>query len=83
MPIVSGIGCISYKVAKYLAVILNPLIDKNRLTIKNNEDFVNKIKDLEIALPKKMVSYDVSTLFSSILVDEAIRVILGRLEKDT
>ena len=78
----SGIGNIFYKVAKYLAAILNPLAGKNRFTIKNSEDFVTKIKDLEVPPLRKMVSYDVSTLFRSIPVGEAIRVIHGRLEKD-
>ena len=83
MPIVSGIGSISYKAAKHLAVILNPLTGKNGFTIKNSEDFVNKTKNLEVPPPKKMVSYDVSALFTSIPVDEAICVIRGRLEKNS
>ena len=67
----SDIGSITYKVAKYLAAIPNPPTGKNRFTIKNSYNFVNKIKDLEI--PRKMVSYDISTLFTSIPVDEAIK----------
>ena len=72
-----------YKTAKYLAAILNPLTEKNGFTIKNSEDFVNKIKDLDVPPPRKMVLYDASILFTSIPVDEAICVIRGRLEKDT
>ena len=82
-PIVSGIGSISYKVAKYLTVILSPMMGKNGFTLKNSEDFVNKVKDLEVPPPRKMVSYDVSAIFTSIPVDEAIQVICGRLEKYT
>ena len=74
-PIVSGIGSILYKTAKYFAEILNPLAGKNGLNIKNSEDFVNKIRDLEVPPPRKMVCYDMSTLFTSIPVDEAICVI--------
>ena len=73
--IVSVMGSISFKAAKYLAPILNPLTGKNGFTIKNSEDFINKIRDLEIPPPRKMVSYDVSALFTSIPVDEAIRII--------
>ena len=73
-PIVSGIESISYKAAKYLVAILNALTGKNGFTIKNSEDFVNKNKDLEVPPPRKMVSYDVSALFTSIPIDEAIRV---------
>ena len=61
-PIVSGIGSISYKAAMYLAAILNLLTGKNGFTIKNCENFVNKIRDLEIPSPRKMVSYNVSAL---------------------
>ena len=64
-----------YKAAKYLAAILNPLTVKNGFTVKNSEDFVNKIRDLEIPPPRKMASYDVSALFMSIPVDEAIWII--------
>ena len=73
----SRIGSITSKVAKYLAAILNLLTGKNGFT-KNSDEFVNKIKDLKVPPP----SY-VSTLFTSIPVDEAIRMIHGRVEKDT
>ena len=74
---------ILYNAAKYLAAILNPLTGKNGFTIKNSECFVNKIKDLEVPPFRKMVSSDVSAHFTSIVVDEAIHVIWGRLQKDT
>ena len=73
----------SYKAAKYLVAILNPLTGMNGFTIKNGEYFVNKIRDLEIPLPRKMVSYDVSALCTNIPVDEAIWIIRRKLEKDT
>ena len=52
MPIVSGIGSITHKAAKYLAKVLNPLINKNGYPIKNSEDFVKKIEDLEVPPPR-------------------------------
>ena len=51
-----------YKAAKYLAAILNLLTGKNGFIIKNSEDFVNMIKDLEVPPPREMVSYDVSAV---------------------
>ena len=60
-PIVFSIGSISYKVAD-LAAILNPLTGKNGFTIKNSEDFVTKIKDLDVPPPRTLISYDVSEL---------------------
>ena len=63
--------------------MLNALTCKTSFTIKNSEDFVNKIRDLEIPPSRKMVSNDVSALLTSIPVDEAIWIIRGRLEKDT
>ena len=81
-PIVSSIGCISYPAAKFLSSVLNPLKGKTKHSIKNSEDFVKKIEGLEIPPPRVLVSYDVSALFTSIPIEEAIRVIHKRLSED-
>jgi len=52
---------------------------KTKHSIKNSEDFVKKIEGLEIPPPRVLVSYDVSALFTSIPIEEAIRVIHKRL----
>ena len=81
-PIVSGIGSITYKTSKHLAVILNSVKGKNGYSVKNSEDLVNKIKSLEVPPPFKLVSYDVSALFTSIPVDYALTVIRKKLDND-
>ena len=82
-PIVSSIGSITYPAAKYLTSILNPLVGKNPHFIKNSEDFVKKIADLEVPPPRKLVSYDVTALFTSIPIEDAIDVVRRKLEDDT
>ena len=61
--------------------MINPLLGKNPHAIKNSEDFVKKINDLEVHAPRKLVSYDVTVLFTSIPVDDAIAVIMGKLKQ--
>jgi len=55
---------------------------KTKHSIKNSEDFVNKIRELEIPPPRVLVSYDVSALFTSNPIEEAILVIRRRLTED-
>ena len=81
-PIVSSIGSITYHLAKHLAAILNSVKGKNGHGIKNSEDFVQKIASLEIPTPRKLVSYDVSALFTCIPVDYALQVIKKKLTDD-
>ncbi len=81
-PIISSIGSITYEAAKYLAVVIGPLVGKTEHHIKNSTDFVQKIKDLEVPPSQKLVSFNVSVLFTSISADEAVRVIRQRLEQD-
>ena len=50
--------------------------------IINSEDFINKIADLEVSPGQKLVSYDVSALFTSIPINEAIPIVRSKLEGD-
>ena len=71
-----------YNTAKFLAKILRPFVGHNGHHIINSEDFTNKIADLEVPPGQKLVSYDVSALFTSIPVNEAIPVVRAKLEDD-
>ncbi|XP_068707249.1 uncharacterized protein [Montipora foliosa] len=81
-PIVSSVGSVMYDTAKFLAKIMKPLIGLNSHHIVNSEDFVNKIAELEAPPGQKLVSYDVSSLFTSIPINEAIPVVGAKLESD-
>ena len=81
-PIVSSIGNITYNLSKFLTQVLSPLVGKTEHYIKNSRDFVDKIKQLEVPPGRKMVSYDVTALFTSIPVDKAIKIIEERLKSD-
>ena len=58
-----------------LAKILRPLVGLNNHHIINSEDFINKIADLEVPPGQKRVSYDVSALFTSIPINEAMSIV--------
>ena len=81
-PIVSSIGSVMYNTAKFLAKILRPLVGLNDHHIINSEDFISKIADLEVPPGQKLVSYNVSALFTSVLINEAIPVVRSKLEDD-
>ncbi|XP_068720437.1 uncharacterized protein [Montipora capricornis] len=81
-PIVSSIGSVMYDTAKFLAKIMKPLVGLNSHHIVNSEDLVNKIAELEVPPGQKLVSYDVSSLFTSIPINEAIPVVRAKLESD-
>lgn len=71
-PIVSNCGSITYRAAKYLAGVLNPLVGKNGYSVANLKELAVKLKDLEIPPPQKLVSYDVTALFTSVPADRAL-----------
>ena len=66
--------------AKYLASVLTPLVGKNCHSIKNTKELVDKLRGLKIPPAWKLVSYDVTALFTSDPVDKALEVITERLQ---
>lgn len=65
-PIVSRCGSVTYNAVKYLGLILTPLTGNNSHSVKNNGDLVKKLRDLDVPTGRKLVSYDVTTLFTSV-----------------
>ena len=56
---------------------------QNKYSVKNSLEFAQKIQNRSIASDEVMVSFDVISIFTSIPVNEAMRVIKQRLEQDT
>ena len=59
-----------------------PLVGKSERHINNSGDFVDKIKNLEVPPGQKLISYDVSAMFTSIPVPDAIKAVRIKLDED-
>ena len=81
-PIVSAIGSISYETAKFVAKIIAPLEGTTQHHLENSQDFVEKLKGVSVSEDEALVSYDVSALFTSVPVGEALNIIRTKLESD-
>ena len=80
-PIVTNIGTATYGISKYLAKLLHPL-SVSDYTINSTQDFVNKIKNEEVPPGYKLVSFDVTSLFTNVPLDYTIDVILRKIYND-
>ena len=73
---------LTYNASSVLADILGPLVGKLERHIKNSGYFVDKIKNLEVPPGQKLIPYDVSALFTSIPVPDAIKAVRIKLDED-
>ena len=81
-PIVSCCGTTVHPTARHLADILTPLMGKSIHHVKNSVSFAKSLADLELDDDEIMVSYDVSSLFTAVPVNDAIQIINDRLQND-
>ena len=65
-PIVSFCSSPTYELSKYLANILKPLTEQSSRRLVNSEDFVTKIRNVQLSEDHELVSFDVKSLFTSI-----------------
>ena len=79
--IVSNIGTATYETAKYPAKLLSPF-SKSNYAINSTKQFVNHIRKQKVPDGYQMVSFDVTSLFTNVPLDETIEIILRRVYID-
>ena len=80
-PIISSVGSISYRLSKYLVKLLSPLLGNiSNSNIKNNVDLVDKLNNLNLNFSFKIVSFDVTSLFTKVPVDDLLDFLKEELE---
>ena len=81
-PIVSFVNSPTYKVSRYLAKILSPIVGNTVNTLKNSAHFAEFIRAETLDADRVLVSFDVVSLFTKIPVDLAIKVAKEILRND-
>ena len=81
-PIVSSRGSVTYELATVISKVLKPLLDKSPHDIQSTGDFVSRAKGLTLQLGECLLSYDATSLFTSVPIDTALNIIKDLLEKD-
>lgn len=71
-PIVSSIGTYNYKLAKHLGSLLSPYIPQD-YCCADTFTFVKEIREVRLS-DSFLVSYDVTSLFTNIPLDETIDI---------
>ena len=77
-PIISNIGTASYYLAKHLTKLLSPL-SHSEFTVKNTKAFIQEFKNMLPPDDYKLISFDVTLLFTNVPLDQKISIILKRI----
>ena len=81
-PIVSNIGAPTYQLPKHLAGLLNQLIGKSVHHVKNSFHFIDILQSLQIKPGDLMVSFDIVSLFTKVLVEETLILLRQHFKDD-
>jgi hypothetical protein len=81
-PIVTGQGSITEGLSKELSRIIQPTLGRTPYHLKVSEDLKDKIKDTIIPPTHKMVSFNITNMYTKIPRDEAIETIRNYLLDD-
>ena len=83
VPITSGIGSEPHKLAKHLAKFLSAKLGSiNEAHLWNSTDLIGRLKKISLR-NKKLVSFDVKSLFTNVPVDGALKSVERAIKNDT
>ena len=68
--------------SKHIASLISPLAGKTDSHVKNSKHFVEVMAGLRVEKGEMLVSFDVTSLFTNVPVDEAVQVIHDKLQGD-
>ncbi|GJQ86456.1 hypothetical protein Trydic_g10363 [Trypoxylus dichotomus] len=74
-PIVSSRNSPCHPLTKFLLDIITPLSGNTQSAITNTKHFINKIKEITIDEHDKLVSFDVTSLFTNVPTEAALTIV--------
>ena len=74
-PIVSTLGTVMYKTAKYITKILSPLVGSSPYDAGDSFQLAEKLKSLTVPPSHVMVSFDVVSMFTNIPIELVLQLI--------
>ncbi|GJQ84016.1 hypothetical protein Trydic_g10482 [Trypoxylus dichotomus] len=74
---------IRHLIAKFLLDITSPLSGNTESAITNTKHFINKIKEITIDEYDKLVSFDVTSLFTNVPTEAALAIVRNGLFRNT
>ena len=80
--IVDSTGSVVKQIDKYVSRILKQYVKKTDHYVKNSSDFVEQVKHETVGEHETLVSYDVTALYPSVPLDEAMSIFHDELLKD-
>lgn len=80
-PIVTAYNTVAFNLSKFLILLLKPLTH-NELTIRNSYQFKEFLKQYTLDSDHHIASFDITSLFTHIPLDETIDIICTNLSSN-